>query len=120
MKFIKSTLFSLSLLAVFNVNAQEGIKMLPAPILSMDNFFTHHILVAEKSTHLLHLFKSNNGIPELVKSYQMTTGKRTGDKVVEGDLKTPEGIYSFVDFMTHKELMQKAGSQGVIYGHVVS
>lgn len=116
MKNIRKALVFISLLASFTAYSQEASKMLPASILSMDSFFTHHILLAEKSTHLLHLFKNNNGIPELVKSYQMTTGKRTGDKVVEGDLKTPEGIYSFVDFMTHKELMQKAGSQGVIYG----
>jgi murein L,D-transpeptidase YafK len=96
--------------------AENSPKMLPAPILELDPFYTHHVIVAEKSTHLLHLFKNNEGRPELVKSYQMTTGKKTGDKNSEGDLKTPEGIYSFVDFMTNKELLQKSGPAGVIYG----
>lgn len=116
MKKLKNTIIFLAILITSNLFAEDSNKMFPAPILSMDPFFTHHILVAEKSTHLLHLFKNNNGIPELVKSFQMTTGKRTGDKTVEGDLKTPEGIYSFVDFMTNKELLQKAGNQGIIYG----
>jgi hypothetical protein len=70
---------------------QEGQKLYPAPLLSMDNFFSHHILIAEKSTHLLHLYRNNEGRPEFVKSYQVVTGKKTGDKGTEGDLKTPEG-----------------------------
>ncbi len=96
--------------------AKSETTTLPSPLLQIESFYTHHVLVAEKSTHLLHLYKNNNGLPELVKSYPMTTGKRTGDKLIEGDLKTPEGIYVFTDFMDHKELMQKAGSTGVIYG----
>jgi murein L,D-transpeptidase YafK len=99
-----------------NLFSEEPVKLFPAPILSLDDFYTHHILIAEKSTHLLHLFKNNSGYPELVKSYPMVTGKKTGDKSSEGDLKTPEGIYSFVDFKTHKELLEKNGSQGIIYG----
>lgn len=106
----------LVLTSFFSLVSAEEIKMLPAPLLTLDSFYTHHILVAEKSTHLLHLFKNTNGNPELVKTYQMTTGKKTGDKSAEGDLRTPEGIYSFVDFMTHKQLLEKAGNQGVIYG----
>ena len=88
----------------------------PAPLLSLDGRYTHHVLVAEKSTHLLYLYKNKSGIPELIKTYQMVTGKKTGDKLNEGDLKTPEGIYQFIDFMTHKELMTKSGPTGIIYG----
>lgn len=96
--------------------AQENTKLYPAPLLSLDNFYSHHVLIAEKSTHQLHLYKNADGKPELVKSYQVVTGKKTGDKGVEGDFRTPEGIYNFIDFMTNKELLQKTGSQGVIYG----
>jgi murein L,D-transpeptidase YafK len=46
----------------------------------------------------------------------VVTGKKTGDKGIEGDLRTPEGIYNFVDFLTNKQLIQKSGAQGVIYG----
>ncbi len=91
-------------------------KLFPAPLLSLDNFYSHHILVAEKSTHLLHLFKNTNGFPELVKSYQVVTGKKSGDKGNEGDLRTPEGIYNFTNFLTNKQLIEKSGAQGVIYG----
>jgi murein L,D-transpeptidase YafK len=117
MKKIKSFI-ALMLFAVttLNLKADENAKVIPAPLLGLDNFFTHHILIAEKSTHLLHLYKNNNGVPEFIKSYQMVTGKKTGDKSSEGDLRTPEGIYYFVDFMTHQQLLSKSGPQGIIYG----
>lgn len=98
------------------VQAEEPIKLIPSPILMLDNFYSHHVLVAEKSTHLLYLFKNVNGIPELVKSFPIVTGKKTGDKTTEGDFKTPEGIFHFTNFMTNKQLIEKSGSQGVIYG----
>lgn len=97
-------------------SADELLKLYPAPLLSLDNFYSHHILIAEKSTHLLHLYKNNLGQPELVKSYQVITGKKSGDKGIEGDFRTPEGIYNFTDFLTNKQLIEKSGSAGVIYG----
>lgn len=112
-----SALFILSLSFLpLKLYAEEPSKLYPAPLLSLDSFYSHHILVAEKSTHLLHLFKNVDGRPELVKSYQVVTGKKTGDKGNEGDFRTPEGIYNFTDFLTNKQLIQKSGAQGVIYG----
>jgi murein L,D-transpeptidase YafK len=96
--------------------AEDAAKLYPAPLLSLDSFYSHHILVAEKSTHLLHLFKNVDGKPELVKSYQVVTGKKAGDKGNEGDFRTPEGIYNFTNFLTNKQLIEKSGAQGVIYG----
>ncbi|QDK41289.1 hypothetical protein DOM21_07430 [Bacteriovorax stolpii] len=94
----------------------DGTKVMPAPLLMMDNFFAHHVLIAEKSTHSLHLFKNADGKPEFVRSYQMATGKKPGDKEAEGDFRTPEGVYNFVDFMTNKQLLAQSGPQGAIYG----
>jgi murein L,D-transpeptidase YafK len=96
--------------------AEDAAKLFPAPLLSLDSFYSHHILIAEKSTHLLHLFKNVDGKPELVKSYQVVTGKKSGDKGNEGDFRTPEGIYNFTSFLTNKQLIEKSGAQGVIYG----
>jgi murein L,D-transpeptidase YafK len=104
---------SLPLSSVF---AENPSNVMPAPILMMDKFFAHHILVAEKSTHALHLFKAVDGKPELVRTYQIATGKKAGDKESEGDFKTPEGIYNFVDFLTNKQLIAQSGPQGLIYG----
>jgi murein L,D-transpeptidase YafK len=99
-----------------SARSEDAAKLFPAPLLALDTFFSHHVLIAEKSTHLLHLYKSNNGLPELVKTFQVVTGKKTGDKGTEGDFRTPEGIYNFTDFLTNKQLIEKTGSQGVIYG----
>lgn len=118
MKKYLHTLFVLSAFTIFPtlLNAQTAQKLLPAPLLLMDNFFSHHVLIAEKSTHLLHLYKNNEGLPELVRSYQMATGKKPGDKEAEGDFRTPEGIYNFVDFLNNKQLLAQSGPQSVIYG----
>ncbi len=109
------TLFILAFMS-FTLMAQTPTKLFPSSLLLMDNFFSHHVLVAEKSTHLLHLFKNTDGYPELVKSYQIATGKSSGDKEAEGDFKTPEGVYNFVNFLNNKELLAQSGPQGVIYG----
>lgn len=113
---ISAVVFICCSLNIQSTKAEEPAKLYPAPLLSLDGFYSHHILIAEKSTHLLHLFRNNGGRPELVKSYQVVTGKKSGDKGIEGDLRTPEGIYNFTNFLTHKQLIEKSGSQGFIYG----
>lgn len=122
-KFFHNVLPRISALVVLSISlmaqksiAEDAAKLYPAPLLSLDSFYSHHILIAEKSTHLLHLFKNVDGKPELIKSYQVVTGKKTGDKGNEGDFRTPEGIYNFTEFLTNKQLIQKSGPQGLIYG----
>lgn len=89
---------------------------LPANIYQLDSKFSHHILLVEKSTHKLYLYKNANSQPELVKTYQVATGKITGDKAVQGDKKTPEGIYQFQAFRPAAELIKLWGDTGLIYG----
>ncbi|MBT3586908.1 MAG: L,D-transpeptidase family protein [Halobacteriovoraceae bacterium] len=88
----------------------------PEPILFLNNYFSHHVLVAEKSTHKLYLFKNTESMPELVKSYKMVTGKKSGDKIFQGDYRTPEGVYTLTNFLTRKELLRRHGKAGEIYG----
>lgn len=91
-------------------------KMYPAPLLHLDSYFTHHILVAEKSTHTLYVFRNNDSYPELIKSYVMATGKKPGDKLREGDYRTPEGVFFFTEFLPHENLVRSFGQEGEIYG----
>ncbi len=88
----------------------------PRPLIKLDGFFSHHVIVAEKSTHRLYLFRNREGMPELVKTYPMATGKKLGDKIVQGDHRTPEGIYVLQDFIAHQALMKRYGKEGEIYG----
>jgi murein L,D-transpeptidase YafK len=46
----------------------------------------------------------------------MATGKKSGDKIFQGDHRTPEGVYQFTDFLTHEDLLKRHGKQGEIYG----
>lgn len=94
--------------------ASEDLK--PSVILKTDNYLTHHVIVAEKSTHKLYLFENDQGNSKLVKTYQMATGKKAGDKYFQGDHRTPEGIYEFSDFLTHEDLINRHGEEGKIYG----
>lgn len=89
---------------------------LPSALLQLDEQLAHHALVVEKSTHTLYLYRNQDGLPELVKSYQIASGKKAGDKLFQGDFRTPEGVYIFNDFLTHEQLLSRHGKQGEIYG----
>ncbi len=91
-------------------------NFLPSNILTLSNFFADNVLIVEKSTHLLHLFKNTAIGPKYVRSYPMATGKTRGNKKSQGDLKTPEGIYGFVNFMDHNDLYSKYNKDAYQYG----
>ncbi len=50
-------------------------------------------IVVDKTSEILYVVKMENGFPVIVKKFHCITGKRPGDKLGEGDLRTPEGIY---------------------------
>ncbi len=113
---IKLKFSSITLLSLFFILKVSADDTLPSFAYQLDNFFAHHLLVAEKSTHQLHLFENRGGKPSLVKSYLMATGKYTGNKSSQGDLKTPEGLYKISDFFSAEKLLNKYGNEGKIYG----
>lgn len=106
----------LIVILLFNSMHTFAQEYLPSEIFQLDNKFTHHVLVVEKSTHMLHLYSNEDQIPKLVKKYKIATGKIKGNKQIQGDKKTPEGIYIFQQFHSDKELIEKYGSNGLIYG----
>lgn len=55
--------------------------------------FSQYAIVADKAKRTLTLWQHKNGVTSLVDAYPMDIGKAGGDKVAEGDHKTPEGIY---------------------------
>lgn len=64
-----------------------------------------HILVVDKSEQLIYLYKHDGrGLVSLEKVMSCSTGKNQGDKMVEGDKKTPEGFYVFVKKMLPMEM----------------
>ncbi len=99
---------------VGNAFAQDS--YLPSNILMMDKKFAHHVILVEKATHRVHLYENADSIPRLVKTYSTATGKFKGDKSVNGDHKTPEGIYTIYDFLSKEELLRRHGKYAEIYG----
>ncbi|MFZ4714156.1 MAG: L,D-transpeptidase family protein [Bacteriovoracaceae bacterium] len=98
---IKNYLFLTSLLLSFPALAEI---FYPSNMLQLDDKFSHHVMLVEKSSHKISVYKNTNGIPELVKTYKIATGKFAGNKTNEGDKKTPEGIYQLWDFYSKDKL----------------
>jgi murein L,D-transpeptidase YafK len=82
----------------------------------MDQKFSHHVILVEKATHKLHLYENKNSVPKLIKSFNTATGKFKGNKSVNGDHKTPEGIYTIYEFLSKEELYKRHGKYADIYG----
>jgi len=74
---------------------------LPAHLVSVptrSDYYLPYIFVVDKTARSLEIWKSEvsaNGQRQFIRSaaYPADLGRRTGDKVSEGDHKTPEGIY---------------------------
>jgi len=54
-----------------------------------------HIIVVEKVPQKLHLYRYYKKTT-LVRTYPCATGENPGNKLVEGDRRTPEGVYFFI------------------------
>lgn len=67
-------------------------------------------ILVDKKTNSLQLCEYVDGAYKILKTYHATMGQVKGDKEDEGDLKTPEGIYTFKTRMTAPKLAKKFGS----------
>jgi murein L,D-transpeptidase YafK len=64
-----------------------------------------HILVADKANQMLYLYRHDAaGTIALDRIMACSTGEKTGDKLVEGDRKTPNGFYIFNQKLLPREL----------------
>src|SRR5690606_35044964 len=66
-------------------------------------------ILVDKKTNRLHLVKYVEGHYELIKTFHATIGQVKGDKTVEGDLKTPEGIYTYTSRLLPPSIKPKFG-----------
>ncbi|HIP55241.1 MAG TPA: hypothetical protein EYH11_07190 [Sulfurimonas autotrophica] len=58
--------------------------------------YTNVLLCDKEKSELFIYMKDNNNSYQLRQEYNAFTGKRKGDKIKEGDLKTPIGVYDIV------------------------
>ena len=75
------------------------------------------VVVMDKKSNQLHLANYNDGHLDIVKTFRATTGKKVGDKLMEGDLKTPEGIYDFLYRKQAPQLGVKFGPLAIYIGY---
>jgi murein L,D-transpeptidase YafK len=86
------------LLCVFHApNARAASTKLPTAIL------------VDKKTNTLFVTEYENGKYKTIKTFHTTLGQVKGDKEDEGDLKTPEGIYTFTAHLTPPAIQAKFG-----------
>lgn len=63
-----------------------------------------HVIVVDSSRSRLFLFKNQDGVPILIRDFYVTIGKNGTGKYVEGDQKTPVGVYFVTGFINPEEL----------------
>jgi murein L,D-transpeptidase YafK len=73
---------------------------------------TPYALVIDKSKNRLYVFRNQGeGLPpQLVDDFYIVLGQQVGDKMVEGDLKTPTGTYFVTSYIAAEKLPPLYGS----------
>ncbi|WP_420266189.1 adenosylcobinamide-phosphate synthase CbiB [Candidatus Magnetominusculus dajiuhuensis] len=93
------------LLLLFGVAAAEAGNPRPLP----GNIFTEtnntfNVLLVDKHTSELHVVEVKDNLPRIAKSYGVLHGRNDGDKLKEGDNRTPDGFYYITDFIPPTKL----------------
>ena len=63
-----------------------------------------HVLVADMENGRLYVYENSDGQPELIRDYYMSVGSAGYGKQVEGDNKTPVGVYHVNRYIEGKRL----------------
>ena len=63
-----------------------------------------YIVTVDMSSSRLYLFQNRKGVPHLINDFYVTIGKQGVGKYVEGDQKTPVGVYFVTDYIDSGEL----------------
>jgi murein L,D-transpeptidase YafK len=70
----------------------------------------HYAIVVDTSKSTLYLYENVNGEPHYVADFYISVGKKGVDKVSEGDLRTPLGVYFINSKLTKDKLSDIYGS----------
>lgn len=87
---------------------QPDPKMLPRQILQLAPQ-QRYALLADASRARLYLFENVDGEPRLKRDYYMTIGRNGTDKRVEGDKRTPMGVYQIIQQLPRAQLADLYG-----------
>lgn len=95
-----------------DVGGQEVEPTPPAGMIPLSFIYVkenEHILICEKKSKTLALYRSTDTGFSFVKSYPSIVGSNHVDKKEAGDRATPEGVYFLISFMTGASLPEKYG-----------
>ncbi len=83
----------------------------PRALLALSNN-TEYALIVDKSKNRLYVYRNSGpGLPpQLIEDFYIVLGRRIGDKLSEGDLKTPNGVYFVTSFLPDEKLPPLYGS----------
>ena len=86
----------------FEINKQNGNDLIPSSLVEIG----HHkyVIVADLEAGRLYLYQNVKGQPVLVKDYYLTVGSEGYGKEIEGDNKTPVGVYAIYKHIPPEEL----------------
>lgn len=82
---------------------------IPAPFVQLPST-TRHAIAVDVSRSRLYLFAHEQGTLRLINDYYVSVGKQGADKLVEGDQKTPLGVYHTLESIDPKLLEDRFGS----------
>ena len=92
-------------------NPFEKSKKVPRNIILSD---ANEIIVVSKKKQKLYFYEKKGGKFTLLKTFDCSTGKEEGRKQIEGDKKTPEGIYFFIKEYKERELSDIYGAKAYV------
>jgi len=88
----------------------------PSNFLYISPGFSKNLIIVEKTKLKVHVYEVDGENIKKINSFPMAYGKTPGDKKIEGDKRTPEGIYFMKKFHNSESLIKRFGDYGKIYG----
>jgi murein L,D-transpeptidase YafK len=113
---IRNISLSFALLGLALAASAETTNLVPSGLLRLGsgNYYSSHVVVADKANRKVSVWKNENGKVVKIREYDNDLGKAAGDKVVEGDNKTPEGIFFFQKILEGNQIpFQKYGVRAI-------
>lgn len=90
-------------------NSKPELELIPQPIVQMPASQKHAIVV-DLANSRLYLAENQNGIGRIIKSFYASIGKSGANKRIEGDGKTPVGVYHVTDWLDPSALPDLYGT----------
>jgi murein L,D-transpeptidase YafK len=88
---------------------QQPVTSVPRFIWQL-NSQQRYAIVVDTSKSTLYLYENVNGTPRYVENFYISVGKKGADKLIEGDQKTPLGVYFVNAHLDKKQLTDFYGS----------